>query len=349
MIRRNSIRRFVTRSHFGKLSAGFRYFFWIFLASCSSCNNSPNQQDGPKKIAAPSVNVPVFNEDSAYSFVKAQVDFGPRKPNTKEHDACAAYLIDKMKSYCDTVLVQKGQVTTFNKVTLNIQNIICRFNPQTNNRILLLAHWDTRPWADQDSVRRDEPMLGADDAGSGVGVLMEVARILSQQKISIGVDICFFDAEDWGTRREDGPDNDSYALGTQYWCNNPVPENYVASYGILLDMVGGRNATFHIEGYSKQYASFVVDKVWGAANRLGYSQFFPYADGGFVTDDHVYPNKILNIPCVDIINTNPANIHSGFPDHWHTHNDNMDIIDRATLKAVGQTLLHVIYNEGAAS
>lgn len=325
------------------------YLLPVLLFAFAGCqqNNQPNENTVPK-TEAPAIHVPAFNEDSAYAYVKTQVDFGPRKPNTKEHDACAAYLIRKMKVWCDTVLVQKGQVTTFNKIKLDIQNIIGRFNPETKNRILLFAHWDTRPWADQDSVRRDEPMLGADDAGSGVGVLMEVARILSEQKINIGIDLCFFDAEDYGTRKEDGPDNDSYALGTQYWCRNPVPENYSASFGILLDLVGGRNATFHIEGYSKQYASYVVDKVWNTANRLGYSQYFPYADGGFVTDDHVYPNQILNIPCIDIINTNPSNVHSGFPDHWHTHHDDMDIIDPRTLKAVGQTLLQVIYSENGS-
>jgi hypothetical protein len=320
----------------------------ILLAACSGCNSAEDKKPVTIVPAAPVVTIPDFNADSAYSYVQAQCDFGPRVPNTKGHDACADYLIRKMRAYCDTVLVQKGEVTTFNKVTLNIQNIICRFNPQTQNRIFLFAHWDTRPWADQDSVRREEPMLGADDAGSGVALLMEIARALSQQKVSVGIDLCFFDAEDYGTRREDGSDNDSYALGTQYWCRNTVPENYTANYGILLDLVGARNATFHIEGYSKQYASFVVEKVWGAANRLGYSQYFPYADGGFVTDDHVYPNQLLNIPCIDIINTNPANHNSGFPAHWHTHRDNMDIIDRGTLKAVGQTLLQIIYTEGGA-
>jgi len=317
----------------------------LFQAAFTGCNQHDNQESKSAIPEKPAVTVPAFNADSAYDFVKAQCDFGPRTPNTKQHDACAAFLTMKMKAWCDTVIVQKGQVTTFNHIKLNIQNIICQFKPQSKNRVLLFAHWDTRPWADQDTVRKDEPMLGADDAGSGVGILMEVARILSTQKVAIGVDICFFDAEDYGTRREDGPDNDSYALGTQYWCRNTVPENYSAAYGILLDLAGARNATFHIEGYSKQYASFVVDKIWGTANRLGYSQFFPYAEGGFVTDDHVYPNQILNIPCADIINTNPANAHSGFPDHWHTHNDNMDIIDRNTLKAVGQTLLQVLFAE----
>ncbi|MEO8086214.1 MAG: M28 family peptidase [Bacteroidota bacterium] len=319
------------------------YALCILLCACASCNQ-PVQQVQTTSTNTPTVVVPLFNSDSAYGFVKAQCDFGPRMPNTKQHDACAVYLADKMRTYCDTVIVQKGQVTTFNKIKLNIQNIICSFNPGIQNRILLFAHWDTRPWADQDSVRKDEPILGADDAGSGVAVLMEVARIIAQQKISTGIDIVFFDAEDYGTRREDPADDDSYALGTQYWCRNPMPENYTANFGILLDMVGARNATFYIEGYSKQYASFVVEKVWGAANRLGFSSHFIYADGGFVTDDHVYPNQILNIPCIDIINTNPANQHGGFPNHWHTHNDNMDVIDKNTLNAVGQTLLEIVFS-----
>lgn len=319
------------------------YALCILFILCTGCNQPAKESQTPAPAPAPTVAVPVFSADSAYNFIKAQCDFGPRVPNTKQHDACAEFLIRKMSSYGDTVLVQRGQVTTFNNIKLNIQNIICQFNPGTQNRIFLFAHWDTRPWADQDTERKDEPIMGADDAGSGVGVLMEVARILSKEKIATGVDIVFFDAEDYGTRREDGSDNDSYALGTQYWCKNPMPENYTANYGILLDMVGARNATFHIEGYSKQYASFVVDKVWGAANRIGFSSHFLYADGGFITDDHVYPNQILNIPCIDIINTNPANPRSGFPDHWHTHRDNMDVIDRNTLRAVGQTLLEVLF------
>ena len=318
-----------------------------FLISCGGCSDTPKKPD-PAPPAVVAVSAPVFNEDSAYSFIEKQCAFGPRVPNTAQHAACASYLISTMRLYCDTVLVQKGEVTTFNKVRLTIQNIIGRFNPESRNRVLLFAHWDTRPWADQDSVRKDEPILGADDAASGVAVLMEVARQLSAQRLNIGVDIIFFDAEDYGARRSDPGGEDSYALGTQYWCRNLEPPGYTANFGILLDMVGARGARFYHEGYSVQYASSFVDKIWAAASRAGFSSYFPYARGGYVTDDHVYPNQILNLPCVDIINSSPGNPNSGFASHWHTHRDNLDIIDKNTLKAVGQTLLEVLYHEPGA-
>lgn len=287
--------------------------------------------------------LPDFNADSAYSFVKAQCDFGPRVPNTKAHVACGDYLISKMKTWCDTVIVQSGVVTAFDNTRLNFRNIISSFNPQSKRRILLFAHWDTRPWSDQDVVDKDKPSLGADDGASGVAVLMEIARKLHQNKPSIGIDLIFFDAEDWG-KEGGGPEaEDSYALGTQYWAKHLHVNNYSADYGILLDMTGAKNAQFRKEGLSKQEAGFVVDKVWQMANRLGYSGYFLYEDGGWVTDDHVYVNRI-HIPAIDIIHSVPG-AHSGFPSHWHTHKDNMSVIDPNTLKAVGQTLIGVVISE----
>ena len=285
---------------------------------------------------------PDFNADSAFSFVKAQCDFGPRVPGTKAHEACANYLVGKLKQYTPDVIVQAGKVTTYNGVNLDIKNIIARFNPSAKKRILLFAHWDTRPWADRDTVRQNEPILGADDAGSGVGVLLELARILSQTAPSVGIDIAFFDAEDYGTRAGEEGGDDSYALGTQYWCRNLVPANYKAEYGILLDMVGARNAQFGLEVISRQYAPGVLTNVWNAANRIGYGAYFIYLEGGYITDDHLYVNEMAGIPSIDIIHTS-ATTGTGFPAHWHTHRDNMDVIDRSTLKAVGQTLLEVIF------
>jgi Zn-dependent M28 family amino/carboxypeptidase len=175
-----------------------------------------------------------------------------------------------------------------------------------------------------------------------VAILLEVARQLSSNKPGLGIDIAFFDAEDWGAKNSAAQYEDSYALGTQYWTKNPHVANYTASYGILLDMTGARNATFMMEGNSMQSASSIVRKIWDTANHAGYSGYFIYNEGGFITDDHVYVIRIRNIPSVDIINTSP---NGRFASHWHTHSDNMEVIDRNTLKAVGQTLLEVIFHE----
>lgn len=292
----------------------------------------------------PVIHIPDFNSDSAYLYVKEQCDFGPRVPNTKAHDACAEYIISKFRKYTKDVYVQKGTVTTYDGVTLKIQNIIASFNPENKSRILFFAHWDSRPWADQDTERTKEPILAADDGGSGVAVLLEMARQFASKNPTVGVDLACFDAEDWGKKDGGEESEDSYALGTQYWTRTPHIPGYTANYGVLLDMVGAKGAQFRLEGFSKQYAQFVIDNIWQTANRLGYSDYFLYQESGFVTDDHVYVNR-MGIPSVDIIHSNPST-RSGFAPHWHTHRDNMDIIDRNTLKAVGQTLLNVVYSEG---
>jgi len=315
---------------------------FILIQGCSPNKADKKEQTVNTKPETPSATAPQFNSDSAYLYVQKQCDFGPRVPNTKSHDACASYLTEKLKTFTPNVIVQKGVVTTYDKVKLNIQNIIGSFNPESKNRILLFAHWDTRPWADQDTVKKDQPFLAADDAGSGVAILLEVARQLSVTKPGLGIDIAFFDAEDWGAKNSNPENEDSYALGTQYWAKNPHVENYSANYGILLDMTGARNATFMMEGNSMQSASNIVRKIWDIANHAGYSGYFIYNEVGFITDDHVYVIQMRNIPSVDIINTTPE---GRFASHWHTHRDNMDVIDRNTLKAVGQTLLEVIFRE----
>jgi hypothetical protein len=324
----------------------FRIFYFVvgatffFGCSCGERKKTPDHVD-KTEIALPPL--PQFNADSAYAYVQAQCDFGPRVPNTEAHVKCGEYLISSMKQWCDTVYVQSGVVKAYDRTALRFKNIIGSFNPGTNRRILLFAHWDTRPWADQDTVDNDKPPLGADDGASGVAVLMEIARQLHLNKPDIGIDLAFFDAEDWG-KEGGGPEaEDSYALGTQYWTKNLHVSDYSADFGILLDMVGAANARFRKEGLSRSEANFVVEKVWQSAQKQGFGGYFLYEDGGWVTDDHVYVNKI-NIPSIDIINSQPGT-RSGFAPHWHTHGDNMDVIDRNTLRAVGQTLLGVIYWE----
>ncbi len=311
----------------------------IFLFSaCTSKDKKPETRENPLPVLPA---LPEFNADSCYAFVKAQCDFGPRVPNTKAHIACGDYLIRRMKEWSNNVMVQSDVVTAFDGTKLRFRNIISSFNPESKRRILLFAHWDTRPWADQDTFDTDKPNLGADDGASGIGVLMEVARQLKVNNPKIGIDIAFFDAEDWGKEGGGPGSEDSYALGTQYWAKKTHVNNYNAEYGILLDMVGAKNAQFRKEGLSRQAAGFVIDKVWSIAQQLGYSSYFIYEDGGWVTDDHVYVNR-MNIPAIDIINTLPGSA-GGFAPHWHTHNDNMDVIDPKTLKAIGQTLIGTIY------
>lgn len=322
------------------------FAFTAVVAFLAACSNNKNDNNGgttppqPKGPEAKRIPTPAFNPDSAYSYVKAQVDFGPRTPGSAAHEKCANYLVDKLKSYGFAVTVQTGTVRTFDGKQFLLKNIIAQFNPGIQSRIMLCSHWDTRPWADSDTKDKDKPFDSANDGPSGVGVAMEVARNVSLSKPNIGVDIMYFDMEDYG---EDGGDEDTWCLGTQYWANHLTPSNYYANFGVLLDMVGAPNATFPKESQSVSMAGSAVDKVWNAANDLGYGNYFVAQTRQFVgVDDHIYVNK-AGVPCIDIIEYNQAT--GGFGDYHHTHKDNMSIIDKGTLKAVGQTLLEVIYSE----
>jgi hypothetical protein len=291
---------------------------------------------------------PEFNADSAYLFVKTQVDYGPRTPNSAAHSECGDYLVAKLKEFGAEVIEQKTILKTYDGIALNARNIIGVYNPEHKKRVLLFAHWDSRPFADQEEgkTKRTQPILGANDGASGVGVLLEIARQLNTSPIGIGVDIIFFDAEDWGQpsyERNQVP-GDWYCLGSQYWAKIPHTPNYRASFGILLDMVGATNATFYKEGYSVEYASNITEKVWTVASRLGYGSLFINRKGGYITDDHVAVNQYHRAPSINIIHTTDDSTH-GFGKFWHTHNDNMDVIDKATLKVVGQTVMEVLYTE----
>lgn len=330
---------------------GERVFFFlfttvIFLVNACTEPQKNNAPDKKKTELSTQIKTPSFNEDSAYIFIQKQVDFGPRVPNSKEHEQCAIYLENTLKQFTPHVIIQQAEVVAFDTKRLKIKNIIASINPQTKNRVALFAHWDTRPFADQDSKDQEKPIDGANDGGSGVGVLLEVARALAATKPNIGVDIILFDAEDYGQ-----PENskytqmqESYCLGSQYWAQHKHTPNYFAKYGILLDMVGAKNAQFTMEGSSMEYAGDVVKKVWNIAAQAGYSDYFIFNQTKPIIDDHYYVNNIAQIPTIDIIQYD-AFTPSNFSASWHTHNDNMSVIDKNTLKAVGQTLLEVIYKE----
>ena len=282
-----------------------------------------------------------FSADSAYSYVKQQCDMGPRVPGTPAHERCAQWLTASLRQWCDTVVVQQAPVTTFDGKQLNCKNIVGTFNPQASDRLLVLAHWDCRPWADNDPdpSLRQQPVLGANDAASGTAVILELARLMAQQRPEVGVDLLLVDVEDWGENENE----DSWALGTQHWANNPHVAGYRANCGILLDMVGTRGARFTQEYFSKQYAQGVIDMVWKTASQSGFGSYFINQDGGAITDDHVMVNRLAGIPTIDIIDMR-LDSDTGFFDGWHTTHDTLDQIDPATLRAVGQTLVNLIYN-----
>ena len=297
---------------------------------------------------------PSFNADSAYAFTKAQCDFGPRDMNSRGHDLCGEWIVSKFKEYGCKVTTQTATLAGYDGTKLRSRNIMASINPEATTRILLCAHWDSRPWADNDpdSANWRKPILAANDAASGVAVMLELARIIRKSKDEkafskqLGIDFVCFDAEDWGTPQwADVADNaDSWALGAQYWSKN-LPQGYEARYGILLDMVGGVGAKFYREGMSMQYAPEIVKKVWRAAREVGFGSYFPKEDGGVITDDHVPVNQFAKIPTIDIIPYYADCQQSSFGPTWHTLADNMENIDKNTLEAVGQTLVQVIYKE----
>ncbi|MFN5630308.1 MAG: M28 family peptidase [Bacteroidota bacterium] len=309
----------------------------IIAASCSTVENKKQETEAPFVQKSPE-----FNEDSCFSFLQKQVAFGPRVPGTTAHKKCGDYLSNQLKKYDLDVHIQTSPVTTYNKKTFNLYNIIGSYNPHLKNRVLLLAHWDCRPFADEDVIDTDKPIDGADDGASGVAVLLEVARQLQLKKPEIGIDIFFSDLEDYGVPNGSGESlPNSWCLGTQHWANNPHVVGYKANYGILLDMVGAKGAIFPVEGSSLFYAPAIIDKVWKNAANLGYSNYFVSAQMGRTTDDHVYVNEIAKIPCIDIVHMNPTT--GTYGTHHHKHADNLEIIDQGSLKMVGQVVLETIW------
>lgn len=311
----------------------------------TSCSNEPKEND-PKDTATvkttPRVKAPVFNVDSAYAFIQKQVDFGPRVPGTTEHAACASWMTQKLKSYGLEVSLQNAPVTFYDGRKATLSNIFGQFHKERERRVLLLAHWDTRPRADRDSVRQSEPIPGANDGGSGVGVLLEIARAIAQNDPGIGVDILLVDGEDNG---DPGGDAETWCLGSQYWAQNR-PQGYKADYAILLDMVGAKDAVFPREGTSVYFASGIVEKVWSAAANLGYGNYFVNNIVGQTTDDHLFINMYARIPAIDIVHYDPKRMDYGHFHHRHT--DSMEYIDKGTLGAVGHVVLDVLFNEEPA-
>lgn len=320
----------------------------VLVCSCASCKSARNTGSDSESDTVALVG-PTFSADSAYVFAARQCEFGERVMNSDAHDRCAEWIMTKFRQYGMAVEAQDADLKGWDGTMLRSRNIIARFRPEQTTRILLCAHWDSRPWADNDpdSANHRKPVMAANDGASGVAVMLEVARALqSDTTLKVGVDFVCFDAEDWGTPQwaDVADDADSWALGAQYWAEH-LPQGYEARYGILLDMVGGEGSKFYQEAVSKQYAAEIVNKVWRTASQIGYGSFFPMQDGGMITDDHVPVNEKAGIPCIDIIPYFPDCQQSSFGPTWHTISDTMEHIDSNVLKAVGQTVIQVLYSE----
>lgn len=338
----------------GRLTDRFRPVGMLVLlvTAFASCTDGDGGGDGPprpKPGARPVlVETPVFSADSAYAHVARQVAFGPRVPNSEGHRRCGDWLVDQLERYGADVTVQEARVTAFDGTKLDIRNIFGAFNPAERRRILLYAHWDTRPFADKDSVRTEEPIDGANDGGSGVGVLLELARIMGDSLPDVGVDIAFFDAEDYG-EPEWLPNRDAdytdWCLGSQYWARLPHVPGYRAKFGILLDMVGAKGAVFHREGTSMALSPGIVDKVWDTARRLGHGDLFRNRVTPQTVDDNLFVTQLAGIPSANIVHYHLETRMMGYFAHHHTHGDNMDAIDPSVLGKVGEVLAQVVYAE----
>ena len=322
------------------------------LWACSTTKES-------QKASQPVVAVE-FDADSALAFCAAQCNFGPRTMNSEAHERCAQWIQEKFRQYGYQVEMQKADLKGYDGTVLHSTNIIANapsaqdssatassVSQEGTPRILLCAHWDSRPWADNDpdSANWRKPVMAANDGASGVAVMLEVARLLqTNDSARIAVDFVCFDAEDWGVPQwEYESSTGSWALGSQYWAANRPSRSY--DYAVLLDMVGGQGAKFYHESYSLKYAGKIVEKVWQAASAAGYGSTFVNKEMGYITDDHVPVNEVAGIPCIDIISHYPDCQQSSFGPTWHTVSDDMAHLDKNTLKAVGQTLIQLIFSE----
>ena len=323
--------------------------FLILLCVICSCSTTKKSQTTEQTVVSVE-----FNADSAYAFCAAQCDFGPRTMNSEAHERCSEWIQQQFRQYGYQVQLQKADLKGYDGTVLKSTNIIASQKQTANSqkpeaRIFICAHWDSRPRADNDPDEANwrKPVMAANDGASGVAVMLELARLLQQNDSArMAVDFICFDAEDWGIPQwENDVDGDSWALGAQYWSASNLPQQGNYQFGILLDMVGGQGAKFYREIFSLKYAHNIVERVWQAANTAGYASIFPYLDGGQITDDHVPVNEKAGVPCIDIINHYPDCEQSSFGPTWHTVNDDMQHIDKNTLKAVGQTLIQLIYSE----
>lgn len=300
----------------------------------AGCSESGAAGGASARIAEGERVAPDFRADTAMALLERQVAFGPRVPGTAGHRAQLEWMTSYLRERADTVILQPFTHTGPRGEELAMTNVFARFRPELRDRVLLVAHWDTRPTADSEATpeRRAQPIPGANDGASGTAVLLEMANVLSSHSPPLGVDLLFVDGEDYAP--------DHMYLGAKHFAANK-PAGYEPWYGILLDMVGDQDPEFPQEGYSVRYAPEVVDRVWRMAERLGYAGMFPRRVGIPIQDDHVPLNE-AGIRTIDIID-----FHYG-PNHayWHTLDDTVEHVSTEGLEGVGTVVGELIYRGG---
>ncbi len=301
----------------------------------AGCTGTPRQNPDTQEKPSPAMSgpVPAFSGQRAFQALLRQTSFGPRNPGSPGHRECLDYLASTLRAAAEEVRLQNFTQKGYKGETLQLTNIVASFKPALQQRLLLCAHWDTRPRADQDSTDRDKPILGANDGASGVAVLLELANLMKGNPPPVGIDLVLFDGEDYGNEG----DTENYLLGSRHFAATK-PSAYLPRFGILLDMVGDTFLELPREGYSVRYAPEIVDLVWNTARDLGIGQFV--ADvGPEIIDDHLPLNE-GGIKTIDIIDFN-------YPDtsnrYWHTHRDTPEHCSAQSLEAVGTVLAHVLY------
>jgi glutaminyl-peptide cyclotransferase len=271
-----------------------------------------------------------FSGEKCFQHLEKVCSFGPRVAGTRAHELVHDYITSELQKLSLKVEEQKFRAySSLLDETLPFVNIIAVLNPEKADGIALSAHWDSRPIAENDpeARRRRQPILGANDGASGIALLLELARVLKENKAKGKILFIFFDAEDYGTRTA----MDEYCMGSATMAAHP-PEGVQFDLGINVDMIGDKNLRIKIEGYSYRDARSLVEEFWSVAESL-YPAYFSREVYPPILDDHV-PFLQAGKPYIDVIDYDYA--------FWHTHADTPDKCTPRSLEIVGNAILHFI-------
>jgi len=294
--------------------------WWLPIVTVAACHSG----NGAPRAGKP------FDPDTAFAYLRQQMAFGPRIPGTPAHEQTGDWILARLRERADSVEVQAFTHLTRRGETLHLRNFLGRFRPAQAERVLYLAHWDTRPHADQSVSEADRrlPVPGADDGASGVAVLLGVADALKGTPPSVGVDLLFVDGEDFG----DFSDTNDVLIGSRYFAAHQ-PVGYPPLFAVLFDMIGDRDLEIYYEGNSEAAAPEVVERVWQAAHDLGYDRYFHPGIKHTLIDDHVSLQR-AGIHAIDVVDFD-------YP-YWHTTEDTIDKVSAASLKVIGDVALALV-------